>query len=771
MPLAKSFSTSSRSTGRSPSIASYSSRSQGSANYESTARTYYIELKKYLAAFLRKEAIEGVHPQRASARQKLSRLSNLQFHELAMDVYDELMRRNLNDRFVPFLSVREEFHPKRNQARQKLATLSEERFMDLASDVYFELVRRYPHIMDPDDESRPPMPVMPMPSKSNGLPSPPPAGPPPSQSTTIIPTKGTINVESLSTKDFSDDDDDSHYSRDSPGTNGFHPHSPPSSHAPPRQRQASLSSNRNPHYQSNNSKQPYQGMKSNKHEEEESLDTLMADLGNMVSRSDDPRQRDQDQRLVSMTKRIQQLEKENQELLTNKASYDPGEGEREMTSMKNRLNQLQDEYNRLDELYRKLERDHHDQQEMVQTVKQETTDLMKELSKLSKENDQLKGDKDSAERQIKDLRKEVGDWEAKYQHAKIELRQVKGADDKDLPRQDFIKENHLQPSRSGAISYDSVLRYQGGLEDLLRSIRTKSPTDVLNTVRSVVLVCKSMTEDVEHCEARGILPSDKQAKVLALKKPFSNGLAHLVAVTKTHINSMGLSPVMLVDVAASHLTATVIDLVKLLGMNPDLRGAPPSPSTASATSTSPVKTSTPNVATITKALLPSTLEESDLDSDDDNQPIRHMKQTRQPSPIDPHDDDAMSPTQLASYLKGETDQIVQNVQRLLGALRSPQRSSEVYGIITKIVEVVTTVNEASRSTFSNSSTGAGLRYRQQGETILSDLKRCQDKLIYIRNESFDRSPETASSSAKRDLAKESYEIAKYIKELISLCEA
>jgi hypothetical protein len=45
------------------------------------------------------EAAEGVHPQRSSARQKLSRLSNLQFHELAMDVYDELMRRNLNDKF------------------------------------------------------------------------------------------------------------------------------------------------------------------------------------------------------------------------------------------------------------------------------------------------------------------------------------------------------------------------------------------------------------------------------------------------------------------------------------------------------------------------------------------------------------------------------------------------------------------------------------------------------------------------------------------------
>lgn len=44
------------------------------------------------------EAAEGAHPQRVSARQKLARLNGLQFHELAMDVYDELVRRNLNDK-------------------------------------------------------------------------------------------------------------------------------------------------------------------------------------------------------------------------------------------------------------------------------------------------------------------------------------------------------------------------------------------------------------------------------------------------------------------------------------------------------------------------------------------------------------------------------------------------------------------------------------------------------------------------------------------------
>jgi hypothetical protein len=48
------------------------------------------------------EASEGAHTHRVAARQKLTRLSNLQFHELAMDVYDEVVRRNKNDKFCKF---------------------------------------------------------------------------------------------------------------------------------------------------------------------------------------------------------------------------------------------------------------------------------------------------------------------------------------------------------------------------------------------------------------------------------------------------------------------------------------------------------------------------------------------------------------------------------------------------------------------------------------------------------------------------------------------
>ncbi|KAJ7072575.1 hypothetical protein C8F01DRAFT_973433 [Mycena amicta] len=112
-------------------------------DYRAVSEIHFHELDRYLAAYLAKAAPNS----RSSARQKLTRLTIQQFHELSTDVYDELIRRK-NDKEVPFLPVREEFHPKRNQARQKLATLPTTRFEDLSSDVYFELGRRYPEFKE-----------------------------------------------------------------------------------------------------------------------------------------------------------------------------------------------------------------------------------------------------------------------------------------------------------------------------------------------------------------------------------------------------------------------------------------------------------------------------------------------------------------------------------------------------------------------------------------------------------------------------------------------
>ena len=116
---------------------------------------HYAILRRFLGQSIRDE--KGDLKQNR-ARDKLLRLSGVQFQELSTDVYDELLRRqsaqgqqtNGPGQVPPYLLPRDNFHPKRNQARQKLATLPPPRFRDLATDVFYELERRFPHFSGRD---------------------------------------------------------------------------------------------------------------------------------------------------------------------------------------------------------------------------------------------------------------------------------------------------------------------------------------------------------------------------------------------------------------------------------------------------------------------------------------------------------------------------------------------------------------------------------------------------------------------------------------------
>lgn len=133
------------------------SQSQQIDNQEIVLSEHYVSLKRYLSGTSRDG---NPKPPPNKARDKLQRLTGVQFLELSTDVYDELKRRELASRRPPnappgtgppdYLVPEENFHPKRNQARQKLSSLGPPRFRDLATDVFCELERRYPRFADGD---------------------------------------------------------------------------------------------------------------------------------------------------------------------------------------------------------------------------------------------------------------------------------------------------------------------------------------------------------------------------------------------------------------------------------------------------------------------------------------------------------------------------------------------------------------------------------------------------------------------------------------------
>lgn len=129
----------------------------GDAENEAVLGEHYVALKRYLSQTSR----DGKpNPPANKARDKLQRLTSVQFLELSTDVFDELLRRQAFSRRPPnappnvgppaYLLPEDTFHPKRNQARQKLSSLGPPRFRDLATDVFCELERRFPRFIAGD---------------------------------------------------------------------------------------------------------------------------------------------------------------------------------------------------------------------------------------------------------------------------------------------------------------------------------------------------------------------------------------------------------------------------------------------------------------------------------------------------------------------------------------------------------------------------------------------------------------------------------------------
>ncbi|RCI01108.1 component of the polarisome [Rhizopus azygosporus] len=517
---AKTYSTSSsRSmsyTSRSQSFAS--TRAYSLAHYENTARIYYMELRSYLKDILAQESIEGPQPERITARQKLTRLSNHQFHELAMDVYDEVTRRIKNDKYVPFLPVKEDFHPKRNQARQKLATIAVPRFKDLASDVFSELTRRYANLFQEDDSHLPPVPQMPMmDSKLYDKVQ------QPSKSTHIIPAKGTFNVETVDK--FSDDEtilnspDRTYVNRS------------------PIDQKEFFSRN-------NNSDEDVEKIRSEYEYKMSMMQNHIKQLQDKLEEKNDQRMDSIDRELLDQLQKVSLKDEEDQRV----------------------IRQMEEQYKKLDDKYQTLKQDYNKQQEAVREVKRETREMIEELKRMAKTNEELMLEKEEADKEIKTLRDQVKEWQIKYEKVRLELRSVKAQSIRNVSsiNCNMIKDNFIQPTKKGIITYDHILSFQTSIDELLITARSSYPANVIQAMKVIVSVCKLITEQVENNENR--LTTDSKQTLYELKSRFSTALSDLLIAAKHHANGMGISPVSLLDHSAGNLSAVVVDLVRLVGM-------------------------------------------------------------------------------------------------------------------------------------------------------------------------------------------------------------
>ncbi|KAL8713397.1 MAG: hypothetical protein Q9220_002596 [cf. Caloplaca sp. 1 TL-2023] len=583
---------------------------------EEALSQHYAILRRYLAQSLRDEK-GNAKPNRA--RDKLLRLSPVQFQELSTDVYDELLRRqsaagqptNGPSQVPAFLLPKDNFHPKRNQARQKLATLPPPRFRDLATDVFYELERRFPRFTGADiGRNGSPAPSMRGPpsrvgtpngmrpgSRGQGPPGPgygpprnaslgsqvmaglgiPGVGAPEDgygrptaktfQSSTIIPNKSTM-VE--------DDDDQTGPEDNEDGRNGY-----------TRQRRDTSTTNRS--FGASNERDrrtmadidaqvgdlqaKIQRLESTIKDRDTEISTLrQAQEGeDQASQEHAKLKADLESKLAEAQTLNRNLQSELEKVRSSQTAV-----ERQLRSEIDQMNKRGDSsenewrtrHEGLNKAHQDLQGELRQHQIATRDVRQEAAGFLNEMKLLSERSSQAYEREETLVRQIHQLEDQIGEWKSRYARAKAQLRTLRTSS-VPLQQMDFLQYAQAGDlvQESGLVEDTHITNFQVAIDELLHDVRLNSAEKVLAQVRQVVVAVRQISQDI------GDSTLVNQVEAMSrLKTKVSATANNLITACKNFATSQGLSPVSLVDAAASHLSTAMVELIRTAKVRPSPAG-------------------------------------------------------------------------------------------------------------------------------------------------------------------------------------------------------
>ncbi|KAF8160871.1 hypothetical protein B0H34DRAFT_765957 [Crassisporium funariophilum] len=451
----------------------------------------------------------------------------------------------------------------------------------------------------------------------------------------------------------------------------------------------------------------------------------------------------------------------------------------------------------------KLEAEHELRQgesdsENIEQLRADMESLLTEINDLSRRNDELMTSKDSDIVLIRDLDNQLKEYKRKYEQAKTELRSVKATSQLFLQAPKFDKdEDQLPVSSDGGVLDIHITAFLSAVDSLLTAGRSNAPTRVLVPMKSVVNAVTNIIDDVKNFERRPQRDrSDVDSDALrSLRERAEATLTNLTAATKNHASSSGMSPVSLLDAAASHVSLTITEIGRTIcirkatkaeqdqfsysayggpsgtatnGFSPSLRSVEEARSShqrkASQNSMSSrggrfseSPSSPPNPRSYVDRRRPPSENSS-------------SEQTNSPPPIfDIHgnsggvvsDDSAQAEgsedawAELKPYLEAQTESIVYAIQSVLSGVRSPTPSTKLSENLAEIITIVSSIVAVCNDNLPPATA-------QQGNEILRELSEHANKLSDVQ-----ALPEVTKES-RQIMARSSFAIANSMKGLMKL---
>lgn len=233
--------------------------------------------------------------------------------------------------------------------------------------------------------------------------------------------------------------------------------------------------------------------------------------------------------------------------------------------------ELQARFADLEIKHKGLQAELQEQQQVTEEVRREAAGFLMEMKALSEQSHSRWEHEERLSSEVHRLEEEVKQWKSRYAKAKTQLRHLRASSTGIELRSDVnaIAKDNAFLQDNGLVKDVHVTKFQISIDELLRIARFDDYNLVMQQIKAVVIAVRHVLRDVEEASDREDGLSASRTKATRKVSATAN---NLITASKNFASSCGLSPVSLLDAAASHLSTAVVDLIRLVKIQPSPAG-------------------------------------------------------------------------------------------------------------------------------------------------------------------------------------------------------
>lgn len=228
----------------------------------------------------------------------------------------------------------------------------------------------------------------------------------------------------------------------------------------------------------------------------------------------------------------------------------------------------QSRYETLDKAHQELRTQLLRQETVTSEVKQEATGFLQQMKALSERSTQSVEKEERLVHQVHEFEKELQEWKSRYARMTAQVRTLRASsmvNTVQLVDAGAMARERAFSAQDGLVKDVHVTKFQVAIDELLQSARGSEPDAVLAHVKSVVLAIRNITSDMGDTQSGKDEAAQQRHK---FKMKVSATANNLITAAKNFAMSKGLSPVSLLDAAASHVSAAVVELIRKVKVRP-----------------------------------------------------------------------------------------------------------------------------------------------------------------------------------------------------------